>query len=175
MLEIMLLFMMLNNPFIELPVEEVFIYDIPLSEELQEFTWEQSQKYDLSYELVLAVMKVESDFREDVVSYNNTSVGICQINAHNTADWLAQRVGLKEYNLKNPKHSIKMATWYLKWLSDYWRKQGLSEELIFNATLLSYNRGIQGSINYITEYGYSHKYVEKVYKFKSRLEQQQMQ
>src|SRR5690606_36348654 len=46
----------------EVVEQEIIYYDIPLSEELQKFTYETCQEYDIEYELALAVMQLESDF-----------------------------------------------------------------------------------------------------------------
>lgn len=146
---------------------EIPIYDIPLSKELQEYTYQQAQLNELPLTLVYAVMKVESDF--DPMANSGSSKGLMQLNT-NTYPWLAEEVGIDNPNPFDEKQNIQMGVWYLKWLSDYWRNQGYSEELIFNLSLLSYNRGVYGAKTYIQNHGYDHVYIDKVLEYKLHLE-----
>ena len=47
------------------------IYDIPLTEELQTYTFNLCKENDLDYETILAMMDQESDYREKVISKTN--------------------------------------------------------------------------------------------------------
>lgn len=58
---------------------EQHIYDIPLSPELQNSVRELADKYELSYELVLAVIMTESSGRADTVGDGGDSIGLMQI------------------------------------------------------------------------------------------------
>jgi len=147
------------------------IYDIPLSDDLQQYIWNLGEKYDLSYELILAVIKTESDFDTQAISYDNSSYGLMQLNHINTIDWLAKEVGIDDFDPFNPYHNLEAGIWYLAWLRDYWQRQDLSEEDRFALVLLSYNRGIEGAKRYVKETGkMTHKYVEKIQEYKTRLE-----
>ena len=57
-------------------------YDIPLSAELQDFTFDTAKEHGVEFELVLAIMWAESDFRVDVVS-KTLDYGLMQINRVN--------------------------------------------------------------------------------------------
>ena len=64
-------------------MEAWYLSSIPLSKELQRFTFELCESLDVSYPLVLGVMKVESDFRTGVLRKGEGAdmVGIMQINS----------------------------------------------------------------------------------------------
>lgn len=67
----------------EEPIEKTIpTYDIPLSAELQEYTYEKSIKYDVDHVMVLAIMQVESHYKPDVISQNG-DYGLMQINQSN--------------------------------------------------------------------------------------------
>lgn len=96
-------------PEIELPlvaegpiVEEARIYDIPLSEELQTYTFELCQEKNVDYEMVLALMKVESDYNASLVSQTN-DYGIMQINRVNHK-WLREQLGITDF--LDPRQNI---------------------------------------------------------------------
>lgn len=55
------------------------IYDIPLSAELQRGIRELVERYEVSYELVLAVIMTESSGKADAVGDGGASVGLMQI------------------------------------------------------------------------------------------------
>lgn len=70
-------------------------YNIPLSQELQEYTFRLCEEYGLDYEMVLALMDQESDYREKVISKTN-DYGIMQINKVNH-EWLKEELGIEDF------------------------------------------------------------------------------
>lgn len=55
-------------------------YDsIPLTAELQTDIYNSCVKYEISYELALAIIKTESEFTVDAVGDNGQATGLCQI------------------------------------------------------------------------------------------------
>ena len=60
-----------------------YLSSIPLSRDLQRFTYELCERLEISYPLVLGVMKVESDFRTGALRKGEGAdmVGIMQINS----------------------------------------------------------------------------------------------
>lgn len=91
----------------ELEPERYYIPGIPLSRELQEFTYQLCREKQISYELVLAVMQRESRFRTDVQGHNrngSTDSGLMQINSCN-AGWLEQQLGIAD--LMDPQDNIR--------------------------------------------------------------------
>jgi len=156
---------------IRLPIE-MPRYDIPLSLQLQKHIWELCQEHDLSYEFVLGVIKAESDFVVDAVGVTK-DLGLMQLNPYNTMDWLAEKVGISDFDPFNPFHNVTAGIWYLAHIRDYWAKFGICQQRTFAQILLSYNRGIGGATQYIRQMGeraYQHVYVMKVVQFKQELE-----
>jgi soluble lytic murein transglycosylase-like protein len=150
-------------------IEFEYYYDsIPLSEEVQQFTWEMANEYSISYELVLAIAKVESNYDADVVSHTRDS-GLMQIHKP-TGKWIAEELELKEYDVFDPETNILMGIWYLDWLHSYYLSQGYSEEDTFQLVVLAYNRGHVGAVNYVNKYGFNNSYLDKVYAAKIELE-----
>lgn len=63
-----------------------YIYvDVPLSNDLQEHIQDECIKYNVEYELILAMIELESNFTVDCISYTNDH-GLMQI--HNRPDLL---------------------------------------------------------------------------------------
>lgn len=96
-------------------------YDIPLSIELQEYTFIQCIKYDVDPVLALAVMKTESGFNTDAVSETN-DYGIMQINECNHK-WLSDAFG--DINLLDAKDNIKCGVYMLSKIKYPTREQKL--------------------------------------------------
>lgn len=89
------------------------IYDIPLSESLQFYTYYLCKQNGLSYELVLAIMDEESDYREKVISATN-DYGIMQINAGNHS-WLSEALNIDDF--LDAEQNIKASIYILSDLS----------------------------------------------------------
>ena len=139
--------------------------DVPLSENLQDHIWELCQHYDMSYELVLALIKAESDFREDIVSYNRTSLGLMQLNK-NTYPTLAKELGIKNFDPFNPNHNSRAGIYYLVKIREDLLKKGLCDEEILPIMLITYHRGKAGARKYISRNGVRSKYVNNIMKQK---------
>lgn len=124
----------------------VVYYDIPLSHALQDYTREVCEQYGCPFELALAVMSVESDYR-NIKSDNGRDIGLMQINKVNHG-WLAKDYGLTD--MMNPEMNIAagviMLGGYLKKYCGY------------NETLMAYHDGEYGALRqwaggiYSTEY-----------------------
>lgn len=65
----------------EVATEPIFSgYDfIPLDERLQVEIYSLCEKYEIAYELILSVIKTESNFQADVIGDNGNSIGLMQI------------------------------------------------------------------------------------------------
>ena len=75
--------------------------------------YEESKKYDLDYRLVLAIMKVESNYKNEAVS--RTGRGLMQINPR-SARALARQSGVELKGTKclhEPEKNIKLGVSYL--------------------------------------------------------------
>ncbi len=73
-----------------------------------------SEKYDVDPYLVLAIMKVESNFEPDAISHKNAR-GLMQI-SEKTGEWGAEKLKLQDYSserLFEPETNIDIGCWYL--------------------------------------------------------------
>lgn len=112
--------------------------DIPLSRELQRYTYQKCREYGLEYEMVLAVMWRESGFQTQAVGYNTNGTrdsGLMQINDVNRR-WLLDRHGISD--LLDPYQNITAGTAIL---ADYFSKYGE------NHALMAYQYGEQGMLD----------------------------
>ena len=125
--------------------------DIPLSDELQEYTYQTAQKYNVDYDLILAIMQTESQY-QNVVSDNGEDIGLCQINSSN-AEWLYKEYGL--YNLMEEHQNIEACAIILNKLSQKFDTE--------NEVVMAYNLGEGKAKKYIRS-GKTLEYTEKVYK-----------
>jgi len=85
--------------------------------------------------LIAALIKTESNFKPNAESRKGAR-GLMQITPK-TGKWIADNTGMKDYDdsmLFHPEINIKLGSWYIKHLSDYY---GGNFELVFAA----YNGG----------------------------------
>ena len=133
-----------------LPDKAPYLRDIPLSDELQEYTYGIAQKYNVDYDLMLAIMQTESQF-QNVVSDDGEDIGLCQINTVN-AEWLYTEHGIN--NLLDEKQNIKACAIILDKL------QGQFDDE--SHVVMAYNLGAAKAQKYISS-GKITEYTEKVY------------
>jgi hypothetical protein len=152
------------------------LFNIPLSEELQFYTFEMSKKYDTDYMLVMSVFATESEFKSNTKSKNQvggkSSVGIGQLN-ENYIEWFGELTGIKNFDIYDNRHNIEGSIAVLKFYNDYWKNnvEGISEEDLWYYALNSYNLGIEGFKKYVRNTGkISRSYDKKVLKNKIKLE-----
>jgi soluble lytic murein transglycosylase-like protein len=125
-----------------------YIKNIPLSEELQTYTYEKCKEYGVPYNLILAVMQIESGFNTETVS-KTSDYGIMQINECNHG-WL-KKIGVDVMTTRgNIEAGILM-------LSDLMKYEDL------HLALMAYNHGEAGAqkkwVQGITESSYSKKVI----------------
>jgi len=146
-------------------------YDIPLTIIEQEYIQDLCNQNNLSYELVLAVVKLESGYNKDLLSPTNDG-GLFQINL-NYADFYAQLAGLENYDVFNFEDSCRMGIAGLKYYKNYWIEQGIiDDETLYFYMLNSYNMGTNGFISYVrTTNQISRSYDRLVSKYKFEIEQ----
>lgn len=105
-----------------IPKADGFVYcaSIPLSQELQRYTYDACVQQNLDYELVLALMWRESRFTVNAVGQNANGTkdsGIMQINDVNKP-WLLEKHGITD--LLDPKQNIYAGTTMLgTWTAKY--------------------------------------------------------
>lgn len=85
------------EPITELQSEEIyyFYYNVPLSHELQDFIRFYCTEYEVSMDLVIALVDVESSFRPSVISKTN-DYGYMQLNKCNHEDLTAE-LGITDF------------------------------------------------------------------------------
>lgn len=114
---------------LRIPSAEGFVYSesIPMSWDLQKYTYDICVKKGLEYELVLALMWRESRFQTDAVGVNTNGTkdsGIMQINDVNK-QWLLDQHGID--NLMDPIQNIYAGT---TMLSGFTSKYGVHDGLM---------------------------------------------
>lgn len=116
----------------EQPEAAWYLPDLPLSRELQAFTYELCQELDVPYTLVLGVMEVESYFHTDALREGATAdmVGIMQINSRYLPSHY-QKYGVDD--AYEPKDNITIG---VNMLADSIRRNGVTY------ALMEYNMGI---------------------------------
>lgn len=111
--------------------------EIPLSRELQQYTYQKCREHGLEYELVLAIMWRESGFQTQAVGVNANGTrdsGLMQINDVNRP-WLEAEHGIQD--LLDPYQNIDAGTAIL---GGYFAKYGE------NQALMAYQYGEQGML-----------------------------
>lgn len=83
-----------QEPIINLEDVKIY-YDVPLDFEVQDYLFEQCEKYDVPVELVLAVINKESNFKADAIS-RTSDYGLMQINKVNHK-WLRKQLGVTDF------------------------------------------------------------------------------
>ena len=128
-------------------------YDIPISETLQDYTREESESRNVPYELVLAVMEVESNFVANAIS-PTYDYGLMQINRGNHG-WLRRTFGFED--IMDERNNITSGVYMM---STLYNKYG-----DIHKTLMAYNYGEPKAKEYwakgIVQSEYSKKVVEK--------------
>ena len=113
-------------------IEKIKYYDIPLETELQDYIRKECDEMNVEMELVLAIMKVESDFNSDVISDTN-DYGLMQINIVNHES-LQKKLSI--YDFLDPYDSARAGIYMLSGLD--WCENDVQR-------LMCYNMGVTGA------------------------------
>lgn len=146
--------------------------DIPLEEEVLDYLYLKSEEYEISYELMLAIADVESDFGRDTYGKNKDGTydsGLLQVNSSNLK-WLSKLAGIKNVDPQNYKHNIDMAVALFDYERQYWRDLEYSEEDVFWLSIYGYHRGRGNTIEMAARDVWSSSYVDKVVAAKEQIE-----
>jgi hypothetical protein len=135
------------------------IYDIALSDELQIYTYDLCQEYDVDYETVLAVMYIESRYQPEVVSRTH-DYGLMQINKYNHK-WLSEALGFTytttdelRQNFLDPYNNILAGVYMLS--------ESAGKYSDVHRMLMVYNLGPGGAKNLWNQGIYSTQYSRAV-------------
>ena len=114
--------------------------------------------------IIASVINAESKFKKDAVSKKG-AVGLMQI-MPSTGEFIAEMMGIDDYNLLDEQTNIEMGTFYLRYLLDKF--------VDLKTALMAYNAGEGNVTNWIANglgsdnklekspYPATNKYVEKV-------------
>jgi soluble lytic murein transglycosylase len=86
---------------------------------ISEMVYKESKRYNLDYRLVLALMKIESNFRDDAVSEKGAR-GLLQVKP-SVAKYIAEDVGIRwrgDETLDGPKENIRIGIHFFSKLVD---------------------------------------------------------
>jgi soluble lytic murein transglycosylase-like protein len=117
----------------EQPQSKYTYYDVPLSDELQEYAEDLCREYSVDYRMVLSIMGVESEYQSDVISRTN-DWGLMQINEANHKD-LREELGITDF--LDPKQNILAGVYILSQIAE--KNQTVKE------ILMVYNCGQSGA------------------------------
>jgi len=111
-------------------IKMIFFFPLDYYEEIDKI----SIKYEVSKEIIYSVIKIESDFREHIVSHKG-AIGLMQI-MPSTGEWMAKSYGLpySQEMLLDPIYNINIGTLYLSYLIN--RYEGNMKKV-----LIAYNAG----------------------------------
>ena len=139
------------TPEVTEQVEEKVYFDIPLSKEMQDYIRSNCEKYDVPFELVIALIDVESSFRETVVSSTN-DYGLMQINKINH-EWLEEKLGLTD--MLDPYQNTLAGTYMLSQ-----HLNATDNDIVL--ALMRYNCGATGAKRLWNKGIYNTAYTDKI-------------
>lgn len=162
-----------QNPKVDAP--ERIYYDIPLSKELQDYTYEQCKRWDndmnnIPETLVFALFHKESRFDPFAVSkYNCKGIGQLSPNTFKNTSYALE---IQQPDIFNVRHNIACTVYQLSVLRDSYEKLGYSDEELFYCMLGAFNNGsIIYDRNYRNRGVLKTDYARKVLEYKEQLEQ----
>lgn len=141
-------------------------YTLPLKYNYRQYLYNKCMNNNISYELMLALAYVESEFNHKAISSTN-DYGTFQIN-RNLQHSIENRTETN-YNALNKFENVDMAIWYVKYLREKLKRiyPGISEEELFVAVISCYNLG---ETQYLKHGAINQEYINKVLEVKTQLE-----
>lgn len=131
-------------------VQRKYIYPYPYQNEISFY----SKHYGVETNMVLAVIKAESNFKKEATSRRG-AMGLMQL-MPSTAAWIGEQLGDKECTLVEfyePERNIRYGVWYLSDL-----KEEFNGNLVL--TLAAYNAGRGNVKAWMREYGWTMNFNE---------------
>lgn len=119
-------------------------------ESYRQMVLDVAAQYEVDPRLVAAIGRVESRWNPNVVGTHDDT-GLMQI-LPSTAEWIASKMGIEEYDLFDPLTNVTMGTWYLHVL--------IQEYGSWDQALAAYNGGPRGAL-----LGADHPYVGLIKRF----------
>jgi hypothetical protein len=144
-----------------------------ISEATLDHIWLKCESIDFSYELFLGILMLESEQGTKKIHYNedgSVDRGIMMINSKSIKS-LAKNAGMNDYDPFNNFDSINLAIEHLKEDRDYWTSIGMSDEESFPYVIVTYNRGLGGTKEYLKHHDiWDNKYLQVVRHYKTTFE-----
>lgn len=98
------------SPRPEYTVEETKYFDVPLSDELQDFVFTECEKQGVAPAVVIAIIERESTFDVDAIGDNGEALGLMQIHSRGHSERM-DKLGCD--NLLNPFENVTVGIDYL--------------------------------------------------------------
>jgi hypothetical protein len=157
------------------PTQQFPKYKLKINEDIQKYLYNKCKENNWEYELILSLIKQESDFNIEGINYNNNGtvdIGLVQINSSNV-EWLKKATGNKNFSPYNPYNSIDACLINLNSIKNFWVNEDIKDEnILLLHCLNSYNMGIQGFKNYkINTSSISREYDKKIKKYYEKLKE----
>ena len=89
-------------------IQRHYFYPLKYSSEI----FSACDEFEIDKSLIFAVIKTESGFDREAVS-NKGAVGLMQLKP-STAEYVAKKLGVKEYSLFDAKDNVRLGVFYLK-------------------------------------------------------------
>lgn len=132
------------------------IYNCQLDADIQEWAQEQCYIYHIEFNIVLAIIEVESNFNKNAIGDKGNSIGLMQIQPR----WHKKRMlELNCSNLQNPKENIKVG---IDFLAELYKKHGN-----YTDALREYNGGTNWQNISITK-NYAKKVLAKARQYRRK-------
>lgn len=161
------------NSFNDMEIKNVdyVYYDLPFSSFEQEYIQNLAYQNNISYELIISLIKLESGFNQYAKSSSNC-LGYMQLNNRYLENTYSVLAGIENPDPYNFEQNIKMGISYIVYLREYLRSLGYdSEEVLIYMVLGSYNKGLTNYMEDYYETGDIHtSYAEIILKYKIQLE-----
>lgn len=153
---------------------DYIFYDIPFSISEQTYINSVCDKYNISYSLIISLIKVESDFDQWAVSSSNC-LGLGQINQKYLSTY-SQLAGLETVDPFLFTDNIDMTVAYLAYIREYLKSLGYTIDEDLTVMILGcYNKGVMGYLGHYKETGNIHtNYSDIILNYKMKLEQSQI-
>ncbi|ADQ04776.1 Lytic transglycosylase catalytic [Caldicellulosiruptor owensensis OL] len=112
------------------------IYPLKFSESISRY----STEIGVDPYLICAIIKSESNFNQYAVSRKG-AVGLMQLSP-STAKWVAQKLKTEylEDSLYDPDYNIRLGSWYIKYLIDYYSGDTKLAVAAYNAGMTNVNK-----------------------------------
>ena len=132
----------------QLKERQKWFREIELDERYQRHIWNLAQEKDLDYFILVALAYYESRFDVDAININaqgTIDYGLFQVNSNNI-EWVNELAEKELDVIGNPYDNIHAGILIFNFYRLYWESEGVTNDLLIQYTLNSYNMGIQGYI-----------------------------